>query len=122
MHLHRPLHRAVGAGDLGYMNAPARPRPGNYGRPTHDPVLEWADLAEVLSEARKEVKKRGDPQRWQCCLTPELLELARCGLEDEVLDKLLSRLSGEDAWHMCAQIERCRSEGCSSRPLEQVPQ
>ena len=37
-------------------------------------ALDWADLAGVLSRARKQVKNRGvviDPQRWQCCLTPE---------------------------------------------------
>ena len=46
------------------------------------PALEWADLANVLSKARKQIKKRGvavDPQRWQCCLTPDLLSLAQAG-------------------------------------------
>ena len=43
---------------------------------TDAPALEWADLAPVLSRARKELKHRGatvDAQRWRCCLTQSLL-------------------------------------------------
>lgn len=60
-----------------------------------DPVLEWADLAGILSRARREVKLRRvavDPQRWQCCLTPVLLQLVQSGREDEALSELLSNL------------------------------
>ena len=60
-----------------------------------DPVLEWADLAGILSRARAEVKERRavvDPQWWQCCLTPGLLKLVQSGREDEALSRLLSNL------------------------------
>lgn len=60
-----------------------------------DPVLEWADLAGVLSRARREVKGRRvvvDPDRWQRCITEELLRLVQAGKEDEALDLLLSGL------------------------------
>lgn len=62
------------------------------------PVLEWADLAGVLSRARREVKKRRvvvDPDRWQRCITEELLQLVQAGKEDEALDLLLSGLLDE---------------------------
>ena len=60
-----------------------------------DPVLEWADLASILSRARAEVKERWavvDPQWWRCCLTPGLLKLVQSGREDEALSGLLSNL------------------------------
>ena len=53
---------------------------------TNDPVLDWADLAGVMSQVRSELKKQGavvDPQRWQCCLSSQLLDLARSGAEEE---------------------------------------
>lgn len=59
------------------------------------PALEWADLAQVLARARKEVKERGivvEPDRWQICITPELLKLAQSGQEEEALKQLLSHL------------------------------
>ena len=75
---------------------------------TEDAVLEWADLARVLSLARKVVKKRGltvDPQRWQCCITTELLQLAQSGHEDQALSSLLSRLTDPDAPGLCGRSE-----------------
>ena len=82
------------------------------------PALEWADLAHVLSKARKEIKKRGvtvDPQRWQCCLTPELLRLAQAGQEEQALEQIMSGLLDENASALCPDVKKCRSEGCSSR-------
>ena len=89
----------------------------------YDPVLEWADLAGVLARARAEVKKRGamvDPQRWQCCTTLELLQLAQTGQEDEALASLLSCLLDVSTSALCAMVEQCDPNGCPSRPKEQV--
>ena len=85
---------------------------------TASPVMDWADLAGVLSQARSQIKRRGltvDPQRWQCCLTTDLLELAQDGKEEEALTCLLSRLSGGDA-RLCPDTARCQPSGCGSKP------
>ena len=88
---------------------------------SNDPALEWADLAGVLSEARKEVKKRRltvDRQRWQCCLTPELLKLAQEGRDDEALSTLLSGLSHPDTPGLCSRIDKCAPQGCGIQPQQ----
>ena len=85
---------------------------------TEDAVLEWADLARVLSLARKVVKKRGltvDSQRWQCCITTELLQLAQSGHEDQALSSLLSRLTDPDAPGLCLNLESCSAKRCRGR-------
>ena len=84
-----------------------------------DPALEWADLAGVMSQARKEVKKRRlnvDRQRWQCCLTPELLKLAQEGREDEALSTLLSGLSDPGTPGLCSRVDHCAPQGCATQP------
>jgi precorrin-2 dehydrogenase/sirohydrochlorin ferrochelatase len=83
------------------------------------PALEWADLAGVLSRARQEVKNRGqavDPQRWQCCLTPQLLELAQNGREEEALASLMSDLLDGGGADLCPNVDQCRPEGCPAKP------
>ena len=83
------------------------------------PALEWADLAEVLARARKEVKQRRtviDPQRWQCCLTTDLLQMAQSGRQEDALADLLSRLLNETTSDLCPEPSRCRPEGCLIRP------
>ncbi len=85
---------------------------------TGSPVMDWADLAGMLSQARGQVKQRGlavDPQRWQCCLTTDLLELAQSGNEEEALTCLLSRLSGGDT-DLCPDAARCQPSGCGRKP------
>ncbi len=82
------------------------------------PALEWADLAQVLSKARKEIKKQGvavDPQRWQCCLTPELLSLAQAGQDKQAMEQIMSSLLDADASGRCPDVKKCRSEGCSTQ-------
>ena len=88
-----------------------------------DPVLEWADLAEVLSRARMEVKKRCavvDPDRWQCCITEEALRLAQAGREAEAQDLLLSGLLDGAAPALCPEVARCGPGGCQVRPKLQA--
>jgi hypothetical protein len=83
-----------------------------------EPVLAWADLAGVLAQARQELKQRRavvDPERWQCCLTSDLLELAQQGREDEARSRLLERLRDGGTLGLCPDTGRCRPEGCPSR-------
>ena len=85
---------------------------------SNDPALEWADLAGVLSRARKQVKRKGqtvDPQRWQCCLTPELLNLVQSGREEEALATLLADLLEPNSAELCSQVDQCSPSGCPSR-------
>ena len=85
------------------------------------PALEWADLAGVLSRARKQVKKQGaviDPQRWQCSMTPDLLALAQDGREEEALSTLLAKLLDESAPNLCSSLERCQPSSCGRKPGE----
>jgi len=82
---------------------------------TNDPALEWADLAGVLASSRKEVKQRGvtiDSQRWQCCITNELLELAQSGQEELALSSLLARLTDADAPGLCNTVGKCSPQKC----------
>ena len=83
------------------------------------PALEWADLAGIMSQARNQVKTRGvvvDPQRWQCCLTPELLKFAQDGRHEEGLATLLSKLLDGGSPSLCPQVDRCLPAGCQGKP------
>ncbi len=85
---------------------------------SQEPVLEWADLAETLARVRKELKQRRvavDPERWQCCLTTDLLELSRQGREDEVFPRLMSQLQDGNTPDLCPQTGRCQPGGCNNR-------
>jgi precorrin-2 dehydrogenase/sirohydrochlorin ferrochelatase len=89
---------------------------------TNDPVLDWADLAGVMSQVRSQIKKQGavvDPQRWQCCLSSQLLDLARSGRQEEAGAKLLSDLLDGDTPRLCPRIDECLPQGCTSKPLAQ---
>jgi siroheme synthase-like protein len=86
---------------------------------TNAPALEWADLAGVLASARKEIKKKGltvDPQRWQCCITNELLELVQSGQEEQALSSILAHLTDPDAPGLCQEVESCSPRKCGDRP------
>jgi siroheme synthase-like protein len=88
------------------------------------PALEWADLAGVLARARREVKQRRvaiDPDRWQCCITQELLRLAQGGREEEALEILLVQLLDNTAPELCPRLEECSRKGCSVSPKGRVP-
>ena len=86
---------------------------------TGSPALDWADLAGVMSQARNEVKAQGvavDPQRWQCCLTTELLEEARGGHDEAALATLLSSLLDGKTAQLCPKVDQCQPGGCRRMP------
>ena len=58
-------------------------------------VMEFADLATILSETRLELRRRGiriELDHFQACITDELVDLVQAGQEDEARDKLLADL------------------------------
>ena len=68
-------------------------------------ALEYAILAGVLFLARKELKSRGvevHRDRWQECITGEMVALVRAGKEEQALDQLISKL-------MEASLERAKA-------------
>ena len=87
------------------------------------PALEWADLANVLSIARKEIKERRvvvDPERWQCSLNRELLELAQSGQEEVALKLLLSQLLDAASPGRCPNLEKCQPSQCQVRCSQSI--
>ena len=58
-------------------------------------ILEYADLAPVLSDARAELRRRGlrvSPDHWQTCITEELLDTVQSGHLDRAYNVLLGGL------------------------------
>jgi len=83
-------------------------------------ALEWADMVGVLSQARKEIKKRGvkiDSQRWQCCLNQELLAMVQSGREEAALEALLTNLTDGNSEGLCSRTDQCSPEKCASLPV-----
>ena len=81
-------------------------------------VLQWADLAGVLAQARRVIKEKRtviDPTRWQCVITEELLEMARDGREAAAVDTVLSQLLNPELPEMCPDLTNCRAGGCAKR-------
>lgn len=81
-------------------------------------ALDWADATNVLSQARQIIKDKQvaiDPQRWQCCMTDELLSMVQTGREDEALEILTNRLLGKDSNGKCSNVAECVSGGCQIR-------
>jgi precorrin-2 dehydrogenase/sirohydrochlorin ferrochelatase len=88
-----------------------------------DPNLRWADLADVLARARKVIKEQRtviDPDRWQCCITEELLSLVQTGQEEAALDQLLTRLTDDSIPELCPNLAQCSLEGCLVKPQKKV--
>ena len=82
------------------------------------PALDWADATNMLSHARQIIKDKQialDPQRWQCCMTDELLTLIQAGHEDEALEILMNRLLGNVSDDKCSNVAECVSGGCPIR-------
>ncbi len=58
-------------------------------------ILEYADLAPILSDARAELRRRGlrvSPDHWQTCITEELLDTVQAGQPDSAYNTLLEGL------------------------------
>ena len=63
-------------------------------------LLEYADLAPILSEARTELKRRGvtvHPDHWQACITEKMLNLVQAGHTDDARQALMSDLLKDGA-------------------------
>ncbi len=81
-------------------------------------ALEWADLADVLAQARRIIKEQRvvvDPERWQCCITRNLLDMVRDGRGQEALDLLLSQLLNPETAGMCDNLAKCQTRSCQVR-------
>ena len=81
-------------------------------------VLQWAELAGVLAQARRVIKDQRtviDPTRWQCVITEELLELTRNGDDAGAVNIILNQLQDSEIPEMCADLSKCRSGGCAKR-------
>ena len=92
---------------------------------TDTPALEWADLAPVLSRARKELKHRGatvDAQRWRCCLTQSLLRMTQAGREEEAFETLLSGLLDQTTPSLCPDRTQCQPQQCLAAAADPVAQ
>ena len=62
---------------------------------SESPVLRWADMADMLSEVRLALRRKGvrpDPERWQECMDDELLDLFHSGRQVEAKERLLNML------------------------------
>ncbi len=58
-------------------------------------ILEYADLAPVLSDARAELRRRGlrvPPDHWQMCITEELLDTVQAGKTEKAYNTLIEGL------------------------------
>ena len=58
-------------------------------------LIEYADLAPLLSDVRMELKRMGrsvDGDRWQSCLNKELLRMVQSGALEEARDILINGL------------------------------
>ena len=63
-------------------------------------LLDYAEIAGLLSKARMEVKRRGlkiPPDRWQEVIDRNLVEAVLEGREEEVLESILRKLAGEES-------------------------
>ncbi len=81
-------------------------------------VLQWADLADVLAQARRVIKEKRtviDPTRWQCVITEELLEMARSGQADKAVETVLGQLLNPELPEMCPDLANCKTGGCAKR-------
>ena len=58
-------------------------------------ILEYADLAPVLSDARAELRRMGllvPPDHWQTCITEELLDMVQAGKTEKAYNTLIEGL------------------------------
>ena len=84
----------------------------------HAEALEWADLADLLAQARRIVKEKRvviDPERWQCCISRKLLDMVQDGRGEEALELLLSQLLDSETPGMCDNLAKCQTRTCQVR-------
>ena len=91
--------------------------------------LAWADLSSVMAVARSHLREAGmlasiAPQRWQCCITPQLLALAQEGRDAEAAETLLAGLTGQSSNEsggrgLCDDITQCQAKGCRVRQAQE---
>ena len=58
-------------------------------------ILEYADLAPILSRGRAELRRLGlqvEPDQWQSCITEELLDTVQAGRDEEAFAQLIDGL------------------------------
>ena len=58
-------------------------------------IIEYADLAPLLARARSELKRRGmkvNPDRWQTCITEDLLDTVQSGNDEAAYASLIDGL------------------------------
>ena len=82
--------------------------------------LAWADLSGAMAVARSHLREAGllstiDPQRWQCCITPQLLAMAQDGRSAEAAETLIGALTGDNGRGLYDDITACGAEGCYAR-------
>ena len=80
--------------------------------------LAWADLSSVMAVVRSHLRESGllariDPQRWQCCITPQLLAMVQEGKQSEATELLLAGLTGDDGRGLCNEVTSCQAGRCS---------
>ena len=80
--------------------------------------LAWADLSSVMAVVRSHLRESGllariDPQRWQCCITPQLLAMVQEGEQSEATELLLAGLTGDDGRGLCNEVTSCQAGRCS---------
>ncbi len=64
----------------------------------HSRILEYADLAPLLSDARAKLKRKSitvDPDHWQKCLTEQLLDAVQAGRVEDARQTLMTNLLSE---------------------------
>ncbi len=62
---------------------------------SRSPILEYADLAPLLRDARAELRRRGATiiaDHWQASITEEVMELVREGASEEAMKTIISNL------------------------------
>ena len=91
-------------------------------------ALAWADLSSVMAVARSHLRETGqlagiDPQRWQCCITTQLLAMVQDGRAVEATEFLLAGLTGDDGRGLCEDTSQCQVEECQMRQsMQESPQ
>ena len=88
------------------------------------PVLDYAHLTGILSAARSELKRRGlevHPDRWQDCISDDLVELVRSGREQDALNVLLRGLADSSGGGEPAAEPAPKSDGTEGSGAAPVP-